>query len=118
VVYADPEIAGAGLTEAEARARGVDVAVARMPLGANGRFLAETEGERGTIKVVAERSGQRLLGIHIAAPNASEMIAATVILIEQGLSIPEIQRIVFPHPTISECIGEAMRNADFGGRPA
>ncbi len=110
VVYTDPEIASVGLTEAQARERGIEVRTAKFPLQANGRFLAETEGVRGVVKVVAGREHGEILGVHLIGPGVSEMIAAAAVMIETEFCADDVQELIFPHPTV----GEAIRDAMFG----
>ena len=107
VVYTDPEIAVAGLTEEQAKERGLAVRSLKMPLGASGRFLAETEGERGFVKAVL---GERdvLLGMHVIGPYASEMIGAACVMIENEMRARDIRELVFPHPTVGELMRDVM----------
>ena len=107
VIYTDPEIASVGLTEDQAKAKGLKARTIKMPLGASGRFLAETEGERGFVKaVLGERN--ELLGMHVIGPYASEMIGAACIMIENEMRAKDIREIVFPHPTVAEIMKEVM----------
>lgn len=108
VVYSDPEIASVGLTEAVCKERGIACTVEKFNLGNNGRFLAETDGDRGVCKVVLGAGHGEILGIHIVAPHASEMIAAGAVLIETELRGRDLAEIIFPHPTISEAIHDAV----------
>jgi dihydrolipoamide dehydrogenase len=107
VIYTDPEVAGVGLSEAEAKAKGVFARALKMPLGASGRFLAETEGVRGFMKAVL---GERdvLLGMQIVGPYASEMIGAACVMIENEMRAKDIREVVFPHPTVAEIMKEIM----------
>ncbi len=107
VIYTDPEIATVGLTEDQAKAAGAKPRTVKMPLGASGRFLAETEGERGFVKAVLDERGV-LLGMHIVGPYASEMIGAACVMIENEMRARDIQEVVFPHPTVAEIMKEAM----------
>ncbi len=107
VIYTDPEIGTVGLTEAQAKERGLKARSVKMPLGASGRFLAETEGERGFMKAVMGERGE-LLGMHVVGPYASEMIGAACVMIECELRAKDIQELVFPHPTVAEIMKEIM----------
>lgn len=107
VIYTDPEIGTVGLTEAQAKDRGIKARVVKMPLGASGRFLAETENERGFVKAVLGEKGE-LLGMHVIGSYASEMIGAACVMIENEMRAKDIQEIVFPHPTVSEIMKEVM----------
>ena len=108
VVYTDPEIASVGLTEAIAAERGIPVKTATSNMAANGRFLAETGGERGICKVVAGAERGEVLGVHMVAPYASEMIAAAAALIETELRGRDVEELIFPHPTMCEAMHDAV----------
>lgn len=107
VIYTSPEIATVGLTEDQAKAKGITPRVLKMPLGASGRFLAETDGERGFVKAVLGERGE-LLGMHVIGPYASEMIGAACVMIENEMRAKDIQEIIFPHPTVAEIMKEVM----------
>ncbi len=108
VMYTTPEVATAGWTEDEARARGWPVKTAKMPLTINGRYLAEHEGERGQIKVVVHAETGALLGVHLVGGACSEMIFGAAAMIGMEVRAREIADLVFPHPTVSEVIREAV----------
>jgi dihydrolipoamide dehydrogenase len=112
VVYSSPEIAGVGLTEAQAKAEGIPVTVAKWPLQANGRFIAENDG-KGLVKVLVHSTDRRVLGVHIAGGAAGEMIAGAATAIEAELRIDELAEVIWPHPTVSE----AQKDAMWGLRP-
>ena len=106
VIYTTPEIASAGLTERDAKERKIAYKVGKFPLAANGRALAAGTAE-GMVKVLAEQETDRLLGVQILAPSASEIIAAVVAHLEYGGSAEDLGRTVHAHPTISEALKEA-----------
>jgi dihydrolipoamide dehydrogenase len=107
VVYASPEVAGVGLTEAAAKAEGIPVTVAKWPLQANGRFIAENEG-KGLVKVLVHATDRRVVGVHIAGGAAGEMIAGAATAIEAELRIDELAEVIWPHPTVSEAQKDAI----------
>ncbi len=107
VIYTDPEAAAVGLTEDMAKEKGLKVRAVKMPLGASGRFLAETEGERGFVKAVLGERGE-LVGMHVVGPYAGEMMGAACVMIENEMRARDIQEIVFPHPTVAEIMKEIM----------
>jgi dihydrolipoamide dehydrogenase len=110
VVYGMPEAAGVGLTEVEAKARGLAVQKANVPLRALGRFAAENGfSAPGALKVVAARpeDGGRILGVHLVGAYASELIWGAAALVEGELRVEDVRQIVFPHPTVCEAIREA-----------
>lgn len=110
VVYADPELAQVGLTEAEARAAHGAVRVLSWPLAGNDRARAEGE-EDGLAKIVATKRG-RILGATLVAPHAGEMIAAWCLAIERGLGLGALAGTVFPYPTLAE-IGKRAAGSHF-----
>jgi dihydrolipoamide dehydrogenase len=79
-----------------------------LPLSYNGRYLAETDGERGTIRVVADAATKRLLGVHMIGGDCSELIWGAAELVQREATIDEIAQIVYPHPTVSEIFGDAV----------
>ncbi len=106
VVYTHPEIAGAGMTEAEAVAKFGEVKVGKFKFVANGRALAVDEGQ-GFVKVIAHKDTDELLGVHMIGHNVSEMIAEAAVLLEFKASAEDLARCVHAHPTMSEAFKEA-----------
>ncbi|HOX02343.1 MAG TPA: dihydrolipoyl dehydrogenase [Candidatus Paceibacterota bacterium] len=108
-VFTQPEIATAGLSEEAASQRGLDVRIGRFPMGANGKAMAMGETE-GFVKLVAEAGTGRLLGGHIAAAHAAEMIGAVAVALSARLTVDQLAQTVFPHPTLGEAIQEAAES--------
>ncbi|MGQ7869637.1 dihydrolipoyl dehydrogenase [Sunxiuqinia sp. sy24] len=108
VVYTHPEIAGVGLTESAAKAKGIEVDVRQLPMAYAGRFVAENEGKDGFCKVIVGKKYKEILGIHLVGGACSEMIWGACALIEAQLRVQEVEEIVFPHPTVSEIIKETI----------
>ncbi len=109
VVFTDPEIAWAGITEAEARAQGVSVKVAKFPWGASGR--ATTLGRSdGVTKILAQPDTGRVLGVGIAGPGAGELIAEGTLAIEMGAVAEDLALTIHAHPTLSETTMEAAED--------
>ncbi|MBW4436748.1 MAG: dihydrolipoyl dehydrogenase [Pleurocapsa minor GSE-CHR-MK-17-07R] len=108
VLYSAPEAASVGLTEAQAAAHGHRVAAARLPMAANGRFLTEYEGKRGVCKVVTDADSGLLLGVHLLAPNASELIWGAAAMLEDEFRVRDAKEIVFPHPTMAESMRDVL----------
>jgi dihydrolipoamide dehydrogenase len=106
IIYTNPELAGAGLTEDMAKEKGVDVRVGKFPFRANGRAVANEDYE-GIVKFVADAKTDRILGAHILSHAASELIAETVAVMEFGGSSEDLGRTVHAHPTLSEAVKEA-----------
>ncbi len=110
VVFTEPEIASAGLTEEEAKAKGHEVQVGKFPFSALGRAMAIDE-TRGFVKVVIDAADERVLGIHIVGPEASDLISEAALAIEMGAYAPDIALTVHPHPTLGEAVMEAAKHA-------
>ncbi len=110
VAYTDPEIAWTGLTEAQAKAEGVEYEKAVFPWSASGRALGAGRGE-GTTKLLFARDGGRLLGAGIAGPHAGELIAEATLALELGADAEDLALTVHPHPTLSETLGFAAEAA-------
>lgn len=108
VVYTSPEVATAGWTEAEAKKMGWPVKTAKLPMTINGRYLADHEDERGVVKVILHAETRALLGVHLLGGACSEMIFGAAALIEMEVRADEIADLVFPHPTVSEVIRDAV----------
>ncbi len=108
-VYSLPEAAGVGLTEAQARARYREVAVATVPLVRSGRFVAENGTKApGLVKTVADATTGGVLGVHMVGPYAPEAIWGAVSVMENEFTVGDARQLVFPHPTVSEGIREAL----------
>jgi dihydrolipoamide dehydrogenase len=106
VAYTDPEVAWMGLTETEAKAKGVAYEKAVFPWVASGRANGIGRDE-GLTKLLFDTGTRRLLGAGIVGPNAGELIAEAVLALEMGADIEDIGLTIHPHPTLSETIGLA-----------
>lgn len=107
VVYTNPELAGAGKTEEELKAAGIPYSVLKLPMAYSGRFLAENEGGSGLCKLIVNGDDE-IIGCHMLGNPASELIILATVAIEKGYTVEEFQKIVFPHPTVSEIIRETL----------
>jgi len=103
VVFTDPELAWCGLTEAEAKERGVKYEVAKFPWAASGRALSFDRTD-GVTKMLIDPETERVLGVGIAGAGAGELIAEAVLAIEMGATAEDIALTVHAHPTLSETI--------------
>jgi dihydrolipoamide dehydrogenase len=106
VVYTWPEIASVGMSEEEAKKEGIEYRTGKFPFSANGRAKAMGETE-GFVKVIADAKTDRLLGLHIVGPRASDMIAEAALAMEFESSAEDIARTVAAHPTLPEVVKEA-----------
>ena len=106
VVFTDPEIAWAGLTEAEAKERGLGYQVTRFPWAASGRSITLGRSD-GLTKLVIDSETERILGVGIVGPGAGEMIAEAVVAVEMAATATDLGLSIHPHPTLSETIKEA-----------
>jgi dihydrolipoamide dehydrogenase len=111
VIYTWPEMASVGITEEQAKERGIEYRVGKFPFLANGRAKAMDEVE-GMVKILADARTDRVLGVHIIGPRASDMIAEAVTTMEFAGSAEDIARTCHAHPTLSEAFKEAALAVD------
>lgn len=110
VIYTHPEVASVGLTEEQLKEQNVAYNKGVFPFMANSRARAVGDHE-GTVKILADKETDRILGIHIIGPNAGEMIAEGVLAMEYGASSEDVARTCHAHPTMSEAFKEACMDA-------
>jgi dihydrolipoamide dehydrogenase len=111
IIYTAPEAASVGLTEEEAKEKKIEVRVGKFAFTANGRAIASDTTE-GFAKIIADAKTDRVLGAHIVASNASELIAECVLLMEYSGSSEDLARTIHAHPTMSEAVKEAALAVD------
>ncbi|PID42250.1 MAG: dihydrolipoyl dehydrogenase [Proteobacteria bacterium] len=111
VIYTAPEIAWVGKSEEQLKLEGVDYKTGTFPFAASGRAMAANT-TTGMVKVLADSKTDRILGVYIVGPQASEMIAQAVIAMEFGSSAEDLAMTVFAHPTLSEALHEAALAVD------
>ncbi|ERG88712.1 MAG: pyruvate/2-oxoglutarate dehydrogenase complex, dihydrolipoamide dehydrogenase-like component [halophilic archaeon J07HX5] len=109
-VFTDPEVGTVGLTEFEAREAGFDPVVGEMPLRASGRAMTLGDTD-GFVRVVADNDGGFVLGGEVVGPEASELIATLGIAVELGATLEDVAKTIHVHPTLSEAVHEAVKNA-------
>lgn len=107
VVYTNPEIAGVGATEEKLQAEGIPYRVLQKPMAFSGRFIAENEGVNGVCKLLLSEDN-KLLGAHFLGNPAGEMVVIAAMAIEQQMTVKEILKVIFPHPTVGEIIRETL----------
>jgi dihydrolipoamide dehydrogenase len=106
VVFTDPEIAWAGLTETEAKAQGRKVEIARFPWAASGRAITLDRTD-GVTKLVIDPDTERILGVGICGPGAGELISEGALAVEMAALATDLKLTIHPHPTTSETVMEA-----------
>jgi dihydrolipoamide dehydrogenase len=113
VTFSQPEVSSVGLTEAQAKDRGHDVVTTKL----NFSVLAKSNivGEGGMVKVVAERDGKRVLGVHMVGPHVTELVAEATLMYNWEATADDVAALIHPHPTLSEGIGEAFLS--LAGKP-
>lgn len=111
VIYTHPEAAWVGLTEEAAKEKGHDVKTGQFPFAVNGRALAAGEAA-GFVKFVADAKTDRLLGMHVIGPGASDIVHQGMIALEFVSSVEDLQLMTFGHPTYSEVVHEAALAVD------
>jgi dihydrolipoamide dehydrogenase len=109
VVFTDPELAWCGLTEAEAKERGIKYEVSKFPWAASGRALSFDRTD-GVTKMIIDPETERVLGVGVCGAGAGELIAEAVLAIEMGATAEDIALTVHPHPTLSETMMECAES--------
>jgi dihydrolipoamide dehydrogenase len=115
VIFTDPEIAWAGLTEAEAKKRNRPVRVAKFPWAASGRAITLDRTD-GVTKLVVDPETERIVGMGVCGPGAGELIAEGVLAIEMAARVKDLELSIHPHPTLTESVMEAA-SVFFGTSP-
>lgn len=105
--YTTPEIASVGMTERACKEQGIDILVGKFPFTASGKAAASGNRD-GLVKVIFDKNTNKWLGCHLIGDNVTEMIAGAVMARKMGITGPEVISAVFPHPTMSEAIMEAV----------
>lgn len=108
VIYTNPEVGSVGETEESCRAQGIPHRVVTLPMNYSGRYMAENDGGDGICKLVVDPVHDRLIGCHLIGSYASEIVTTAAMLIESEMRIDDIKEFVFPHPSVSEIIREAI----------
>ncbi|MBQ2766628.1 MAG: dihydrolipoyl dehydrogenase [Clostridia bacterium] len=108
VIYTNPEVASVGETEESAKAKGLDVDVKSVTLKYSGRYIAENEHGYGILKVITDKKHKNIVGLHMIGSYASEIIYGAAMMVETEMRVEDIQKLVFPHPTVCEVIRESM----------
>ncbi|MDD3213247.1 MAG: dihydrolipoyl dehydrogenase [Eubacteriales bacterium] len=111
-VYTSPEIASVGLTQDEAKEKGIDAVIGKAPVTGNARMLIENLG-RGFIKLVFDRQTRKLLGAQLLCGRATDILGELALAVENGLTADDLLRTVRPHPTFEESITAAVSAAKF-----
>jgi dihydrolipoamide dehydrogenase len=110
VVFSEPELASVGLSETEARAKGIPIVIGKSTFGINGRALALKETE-GFVKIVANPISGIVMGAQIVGVEASTLVSELALAIEMGATVEDLAMTIHPHPTLGEVIMEAAENA-------
>ncbi len=108
VVFTDPELASAGLSEAEAKETGREIESAKFPFVALGRALASSSSD-GFTKVVFDAKSKLVLGVHVVGPHATDLISEAALAIEMGATLQDLGLTIHPHPTLGEIMMEAAK---------
>lgn len=107
VIYTSPEFAGAGATEDELKQSGRAYKSVKIPMTFAGRFIVENERAMGFFKLLYDAETERVLGVQIYGDPASEIIAVGSVIITEGLTLEQLRKQIFPHPTVAEIFHEA-----------
>jgi dihydrolipoamide dehydrogenase len=110
-IFTEPELATVGLSQEEAEAQGLEIKVGEFPLQASGRALT-MDSTDGLVRIIADKKTDEVLGAHILAPHASEMIPVLTMAVARRLKLKDVDSIIYIHPTLSESIPEAALKAN------
>ncbi|MBO7250029.1 MAG: dihydrolipoyl dehydrogenase [Clostridia bacterium] len=108
VIYTNPEVASVGETTESVKEKGLDASVETLTLKYSGRYIAENEHGNGILKVITDNKHHNIIGLHMIGSYASEIIYGAAMMVETEMRVADIQKLVFPHPTVCEVIREAM----------
>lgn len=110
VIYTTPEVGCVGETEDSCKAKGIEYEVVNLTMKYSGRYVAETEGgtSDGICKMIMDKKHHNIIGVHMIGNYASEIIFQAVMMIESELRVEELRQMIFPHPTVSEILREAL----------
>ena len=110
IVFNDPELISAGLTEEDARAKGKDIVIGRFPFAALGKAMTLQQTD-GFVKIIADKNSKVVLGVQAVGPNVSELVSEAALAIEMGATLEDIALTIHPHPTIGESLMECAEAA-------
>ena len=108
VIYTNPEVAAVGETAESVKEKGIDANIQTVTLKYSGRYVAENEHGNGVVKIITDKAHNRIIGVHMIGSYASEIIYGAAMMVETEMRVADVQKLVFPHPTVCEVIREAM----------
>jgi dihydrolipoamide dehydrogenase len=108
VIYTNHEVGCVGETEETAKQKGIDYEAVKISMMYSGRYAAENEGGDGICKVIIDKKYRKIIGVHMIGSYASEIIFGAGLMIETEMRVEDVKELVFPHPTVSEIIREAI----------
>ena len=108
VIYTNPEVASVGETAESVKEKGIDARVQTVTLKYSGRYIAENEHGNGVVKIITDNKHNNIIGVHMIGSYASEIIYGAAMMVETEMRVADVQKLVFPHPTVCEVIREAM----------
>ena len=108
VIYTNPEVASVGETTESVKEKGLDASVETVTLKYSGRYIAENEHANGILKIITDNKHHNIIGLHMIGSYASEIIYGAAMMVETEMRVTDVQKLVFPHPTVCEVIREAM----------
>ncbi|MFP3156270.1 dihydrolipoyl dehydrogenase [Lachnospiraceae bacterium ZAX-1] len=112
-IYLDPEVASIGLTQKQAKGKGIEVSIGRFPMMANGKSLVEGDTD-GIAKVIIDKELGEILGVHLYGKHVTDMISEIAVAMSLEATAEEVLSAIHPHPTVSEAIGEGFMSAFYG----
>lgn len=108
VTFSRPQAGFVGLSVAQAKAKGIDAAEAKMPMSIDAKAMISLE-THGVVKLVADKASQKIIGVHFLADHTDTLIGAAVMMVSGGMTLSQVAEAIFPHPTQTELFGELAR---------
>ena len=108
VIYTNPEVASVGETSESVKEKGLNARTETLTLKYSGRYIAENEHGNGILKIIIDNDHNNIIGLHMIGSYASEIIYGAAMMVETEMRVTDVQKLVFPHPTVCEVIREAM----------
>ncbi len=106
-IFTDPELSSVGLSEEEAKEKGLDnIKIGKFPFSANGKAATQGESE-GTVKIISSGKDEKIVGVHILGPHSSDLIQEGTLAVAKGVTAGELAELIHPHPTLNESVWEA-----------
>ena len=106
-IYTDPEMASVGMTETEAKEKGIEVIARKTLTGANGKCMIE-QADSGDVKLVIDKNSEQIIGAQMICPDATNMVGELAVAVQKKMTVSELKEVIHPHPTVVEMIADCL----------